>query len=162
MRVYLLTVALRGPVNVPALGMKELSLLQPYVSLAESLGRFQAQLTDKAVSEVRLEFAGEIVDVDATPVTRAFLAGLLRDGRARGNVVNALLIEEESGASKSRARTCARAPTSRPRSVRKSQPNKQRAVSRELSSVTVNNGAKDASRRSTAFTSKRRRKATCS
>src|ERR1051326_3028199 len=97
MRDYLLTGALRGAVNVPALGMKELSLLQPYVSLAESLGRFQAQLTDKAVSEVRLEFAGEIVDVDATPVTRAFLAGLLRDVSARVNVVNALLIAEERG-----------------------------------------------------------------
>src|ERR1044072_6979564 len=95
MRDYLLTGALRGAVNVPALGMKELSLLQPYVSLAESLGRFQAQLTDKAVSEVRLEFAGEIVDVDATPVTRAFLAGLLRDVSARVNVANALLIAEE-------------------------------------------------------------------
>src|SRR4026209_2055643 len=44
MRDFLLTGALRGAVNVPALGMKELSLLQPYVALAESLGRFQAQL----------------------------------------------------------------------------------------------------------------------
>jgi D-3-phosphoglycerate dehydrogenase len=77
--------------------MKELSLLQPYVALAESLGRFQAQLVDGAVSGVRLEFAGEIVDVDATPVTRAFLAGLLRDVSARVNVVNAFLIAEERG-----------------------------------------------------------------
>jgi len=97
MRDFLLTGALRGAVNVPALGMKELSLMQPYVSLAESLGRFQAQLVDKAVSEVRIQFAGEIVDVDATPVTRAFLAGLLRDVSARVNVVNAFLIAEERG-----------------------------------------------------------------
>src|SRR5690349_23453678 len=97
MRDYLLTGALRRAVNVPALGVKELSLLQPYVSLAESLGRFQAQLVDKAVSAVRIEFAGEIVDVDATPVTRAFLAGLLRDVSARVNVVNAFLIAEERG-----------------------------------------------------------------
>jgi D-3-phosphoglycerate dehydrogenase len=88
MRDFLLTGALRGAVNVPALGMKELSLLQPYVLLAESLGRFQ---------EVRLEFAGEIVEVDATPVTRAFLAGLLRDVSARVNVVNAFLIADERG-----------------------------------------------------------------
>jgi D-3-phosphoglycerate dehydrogenase len=97
MRDFLMTGALRGAVNVPALGMKELSLLQPYVELGESLGRFQAQLVDRAVSEVRLEFAGEIVDVDATPVTRAFLAGLLRDVSARVNVVNAFLIAEERG-----------------------------------------------------------------
>ncbi|HEY3581876.1 MAG TPA: phosphoglycerate dehydrogenase, partial [Pyrinomonadaceae bacterium] len=97
MRDFLLTGALRGAVNVPAIGMKELSVLQPYVSLAESLGRFQAQLVDKPVSEVRIQFAGEIVNVDATPVTRAFVAGLLRDVSARVNVVNAFLIAEERG-----------------------------------------------------------------
>ena len=97
MRDYLLTGVLRGAVNVPAIGVKEFNLVQPYVELAESLGRFQAQLVDKPVSEVRIEFAGEIVDMDAAPVTRAFLAGLLRDVSARVNVVNAFLIAEERG-----------------------------------------------------------------
>jgi D-3-phosphoglycerate dehydrogenase len=99
MRDYLLHGTLRGAVNVPALGTKELALLQPYLLLAESLGRFQAQLADSAVREVRLEFAGELVDVDAAPVTRAFLAGLLRDVSARVNLVNAFLIAEERGIS---------------------------------------------------------------
>lgn len=97
MRDYLLTGALRGAVNMPALGATELTTLQPYLLLAESLGRFQAQLVDTAVREVRLEFAGELVDVDAAPVTRAFLAGLLRDVSARVNVVNAFLIADERG-----------------------------------------------------------------
>jgi D-3-phosphoglycerate dehydrogenase / 2-oxoglutarate reductase len=97
MRDYLLTGALRGAVNVPMVGLKELGLMQPYILLAERLGRFQAQLVDKPVSEVRIEFAGEIVDVDAAPVTRAFLSGLLRDVSARVNVVNAFLIAEERG-----------------------------------------------------------------
>jgi D-3-phosphoglycerate dehydrogenase len=95
MRDYLLTGALRGAVNVPALGAKELTVLQPYLSLAESLGRFQAQLVDSAVGEVRIEFAGELVEIDAAPVNRAFLAGLLRDVSARVNVVNAFVIAEE-------------------------------------------------------------------
>ena len=97
MRDYLLTGALRGAVNVPMVGLKELNLMQPYVALAEKIGRFQAQLVDKPVSEVRIQFAGEIVDVDAAPVTRAFLSGLLRDVSARVNVVNAFLIAEERG-----------------------------------------------------------------
>ncbi|HYE66024.1 MAG TPA: phosphoglycerate dehydrogenase [Pyrinomonadaceae bacterium] len=97
MRDYLLTGALRGAVNVPALGTQELNALQPYIALAESLGRFQAQLVDEAVREVRLEYAGEVAEMDAEPVTRAFLAGLLRDMSARVNVVNALLIAEERG-----------------------------------------------------------------
>jgi D-3-phosphoglycerate dehydrogenase / 2-oxoglutarate reductase len=97
MRDYLLTGALRGAVNVPALNAKELSTLRPYLALAESLGRFQTQLVDSAVREVRLEFAGELVEVDAAPVTRAFLAGLLRDVSARVNIVNSFVIAEERG-----------------------------------------------------------------
>ena len=97
MRDYLTTGALRGAVNVPALGAKELHALQPFIELAESLGRFQAQLVDSAVHAVELKYAGEIVDFDAAPVTRAFLAGLLRDVSARVNVVNAFLIAEERG-----------------------------------------------------------------
>ncbi|HXD34660.1 MAG TPA: phosphoglycerate dehydrogenase [Pyrinomonadaceae bacterium] len=97
MRDYLVSGALRGAVNVPALGAKELNALQPYITLAESMGRFQAQLVDSAVREVRLEFAGEIVDFDAAPVTRSFFAGLLRDVSSRVNLVNAFLIAEERG-----------------------------------------------------------------
>lgn len=99
MRDYLLTGALRGAVNVPALGAKELNALQPYVKLADSLGRFQAQMVDEAVREVRLEYAGEVAALDAAPVTRAFLAGLLRHVSARVNIVNAFLIAEERGIS---------------------------------------------------------------
>lgn len=97
MRDFLLTGALRGAVNVPAISVKEFNLMQPYVALAESLGRFQAQLVQQAVNEVRIEFAGEVVDLDATPATRAFVAGFLRDVSARVNVVNAFLIADERG-----------------------------------------------------------------
>jgi D-3-phosphoglycerate dehydrogenase len=99
MRDYLASGALRGAVNVPSLGTKELALLKPYMDLAEKLGRFQAQLVDSAVREVKLEFAGEIADLNAAPVTRSFLAGLLRDVSARVNAVNAFLIAEERGIS---------------------------------------------------------------
>jgi D-3-phosphoglycerate dehydrogenase len=97
MRDYFQTGALRGAVNAPSLGAQELNVLQPYLTLAERLGRFQAQLVDEAVREVRIEYAGEIAEMDAAPVTRAFLAGLLRDMSARVNVVNAFLIAEERG-----------------------------------------------------------------
>ncbi len=97
MRDYLLTGALRGAVNVPSIGAKELDVLQPYLELAKGLGHFQAQLVDSAVREVHLEYSGEIVDLDAAPVTRSFLAGLLRTISARVNIINAFLIAEERG-----------------------------------------------------------------
>ena len=76
-----------------------MAVLRAYIELAEKLGRFQAQLVDSAVREVKLEFAGDIVELNAAPVTRSFLAGLLRDVSARVNAVNAFLIAEERGIS---------------------------------------------------------------
>jgi D-3-phosphoglycerate dehydrogenase len=98
MRDYLLTGTLRGAVNAPSMAAAEVEALQPFIDLAEKLGRFQAQILEgSAISAARLEYTGELADRDAAPVTRAFLAGLLRDVSARVNVVNALLIAEERG-----------------------------------------------------------------
>src|ERR671926_604999 len=97
MRDFFLTGAVRGAVNLPAVGAQELKALEPYLHLAERLGRFQAQLVDEPVRSVEIEYAGEAAGLDAAPVTRAFLAGLLRNMSARVNVVNALLIAEERG-----------------------------------------------------------------
>ncbi|HEX6624500.1 MAG TPA: phosphoglycerate dehydrogenase [Pyrinomonadaceae bacterium] len=97
MRDFFLTGALRGAVNVPAVGAQELTALQPYIELAARLGRFVAQLVDDPVREVAIEYAGEVAGMDAAPVTRAFLAGLLKNMSARVNAVNALLIAGERG-----------------------------------------------------------------
>jgi D-3-phosphoglycerate dehydrogenase len=99
MRDFFLTGAVRGAVNTPAVGAQELKALEPYINLAERLGRFQAQLVDEAVRGVEIEYAGEAAALDAAPVTRSFLAGLLRNMSARVNVVNAMLIAEERGIS---------------------------------------------------------------
>jgi D-3-phosphoglycerate dehydrogenase / 2-oxoglutarate reductase len=98
MRDYLETGTLRGAVNAPSMAASELAALQPFIDLAEKLGRFQAQImSENPISEVKLEYAGELAEKDAAPVTRAFLAGLLRDVSARVNVVNAMHIAEERG-----------------------------------------------------------------
>jgi D-3-phosphoglycerate dehydrogenase len=99
MRDFFLTGAVRGAVNLPAVGAQELKALEPYLHLAERLGRFQAQLVDEPVRAVEMEYGGEAAGLDAAPVTRAFLAGLLRNMSARVNVVNASLIAEERGIS---------------------------------------------------------------
>ncbi|HEX8722490.1 MAG TPA: phosphoglycerate dehydrogenase [Pyrinomonadaceae bacterium] len=99
MRDFFLTGAVRGAVNVPAVGAQELKALGPYLDLAERLGRFQAQLVDEPLRSVELEYAGEAAAFDSAPVTRSFLAGLLRGMSARVNLVNALVIAEERGIS---------------------------------------------------------------
>jgi D-3-phosphoglycerate dehydrogenase len=98
MRDFLLSGELRNAVNAPSLAAKDLEALQPFIDLGEKLGRFQAQImNENPLSEVKIEFSGELARKDAAPITRAFLAGLLKDVSARVNVVNALHIAEERG-----------------------------------------------------------------
>ncbi len=98
MRDYLLTGELRNAVNAPSLAATELEALQPYINLAEQLGRFQNQvMKDEAINEVTIEYSGDLAEKDGNPITRAFLAGLLENVSARVNVVNALHIAEERG-----------------------------------------------------------------
>jgi len=97
MRDFFQTGAVRGAVNIPAVGALELKALQPYIGLAERLGRFQAQLVGGPVREVEIEYAGEAAEIDGGPVTRSFLAGLLKSMSARVNVVNAFHIAGERG-----------------------------------------------------------------
>ena len=77
------------------LGTKELALLRPYIELGEKLGRFQAQLVDSAVREVRIEFAGELVDVDARQSLAHFWRACCATS-ARVNAVNAFLIRRRT------------------------------------------------------------------
>lgn len=98
MRDLLIDGVLRGAVNAPAIEPAEAEALRPFMELGERLGRFQAQITDNSsIAEIRLEYAGELADKTTAPITRAFLAGLLRDVSARVNAVNASLIAEERG-----------------------------------------------------------------
>lgn len=98
MRDFLLFGELRNAVNAPSLAAKELEVFLPFIELAEKLGRFQAQIiSDNPISEVRIEFSGELGEKDAAPVLRAFFAGLLKDVSARVNAVNAMHIAEERG-----------------------------------------------------------------
>ena len=98
MRDYLLDrrVARRGECS-GAGQRKSWRLLRPYIELAESSAAFRPNWLTAPCAKCKLEFAGEMVELNAAPVTRSFLAGLLRDVSARVNAVNAFLIAEERG-----------------------------------------------------------------
>ncbi|MGI8787446.1 MAG: phosphoglycerate dehydrogenase [Pyrinomonadaceae bacterium] len=98
MRDFLISGELRNAVNAPSLAAKDLEAFQPFIELGEKLGRFQAQImNENPIAAVTIEYAGELAEKAAAPVTRAFLAGLLKDVSARVNVVNALHIADERG-----------------------------------------------------------------
>jgi D-3-phosphoglycerate dehydrogenase len=94
---YLLDGSIVGAVNVPAVTAEALQSVGPYITLGEKLGNFQAQFFNQPVSEVQIDYSGEVAQMDVRPITQAVLTGLLKSVSARVNQVNASLIAGERG-----------------------------------------------------------------
>jgi D-3-phosphoglycerate dehydrogenase len=96
---FLLHNVTRDPVNVPSISGELLEILRPFLTLAEKLGRLQAQLLTEAPMELTVEYAGEIAATDVQPVTIAVLHGLLNRlmESSSVNYVNAREIARERG-----------------------------------------------------------------
>ncbi|MDH7570126.1 MAG: phosphoglycerate dehydrogenase [Armatimonadota bacterium] len=87
----------RSAVNMPSLSADALGRLQPYLRLAEKLGRLQAQVTRGRVCRVDVTYSGELADFETGPLTRAVLKGLLEPAVSGVNYVNAPVIAESRG-----------------------------------------------------------------
>jgi len=89
---------IQNAVNFPALTAKQLTILQPYLTIGEKLGSFLAQISPDAPQEVNVEYSGEIVEYDVTAATAAVLRGLLSPVlESPVNYVNAPFIARERG-----------------------------------------------------------------
>ena len=88
----------RGAVNVPSVAPEVLPQLQPYLLLAERMGRFQAQLLDGGLKSVTVEYVGEVSQLGLAPITVAVLKGLLSPILEDViNFVNAPIVAKERG-----------------------------------------------------------------
>jgi D-3-phosphoglycerate dehydrogenase / 2-oxoglutarate reductase len=76
-RDYFLQGTVRNAVNLPAMGAEEYRELEPYILLSEKLGKFISQLAEEAVKELKITYAGDISQKNATPLTLAALKGFL-------------------------------------------------------------------------------------
>jgi len=94
---FLSTGTIAGAVNVPAVSAEALQTIQPYLTLGEKLGSFQAQYFTQPVGEVQINYNGEVAELDVRPITQAILTGLLKGVSSRVNQVNASVIAEERG-----------------------------------------------------------------
>jgi len=105
---YLLHGIIRNTVNVPAVSPEMVSVLRPYLALAERLGSLYSQMYKEPIKEVVLDYTGELAEYDTRPLTVAALKGLLTPIREAQSVnyINAPVIAEELGIriSESRAR----------------------------------------------------------
>ena len=74
---YLLHGTIMNAVNAPSVSRETLAQLRPYLTLAEALGSFQAQLTEGAITAVTVSYVGEVSKLDTKPLTHSILKGLL-------------------------------------------------------------------------------------
>jgi D-3-phosphoglycerate dehydrogenase len=94
---FLATGAIAGAVNIASVTAESLETVGPYIALGERLGVFQSQFFNQPVSEVQINYSGEVADLDTRPITQAILTGLLKSVSARVNQVNASHIAAERG-----------------------------------------------------------------
>jgi D-3-phosphoglycerate dehydrogenase len=88
----------RTAVNVTPVRAEALAALQPYITLAERIGRLQAQLAEGRLLDLEVTYSGEIADLDVSVVTRSFLVGILQPALEEPvNLVNAPLLAETRG-----------------------------------------------------------------
>jgi len=89
----------RNAVNVPAVSIEELKVLEPFFKLAEGMGTTLAQLIDGNITRVRVEYSGEeLQDANTKAVTVAMLKGILEHASPeRVNYVNAEFLAKERG-----------------------------------------------------------------
>jgi D-3-phosphoglycerate dehydrogenase len=97
-RDFLVTGAVANAVNVPTVSAEQAGVLTPYIDLARKIGSLHKQLAGRAPREVRIEYQGEIAEMDCRPLTASVLMGLLADAvESPVNTVNAPFIAKERG-----------------------------------------------------------------
>jgi D-3-phosphoglycerate dehydrogenase len=87
-----------GAVNAPLRVAGEIEVIEPYLKLAETLGRAMTQLTEARLETVELTYSGELAAHDVTPLTAAAIKGLLAPvTEQRVNLINARLVARSRG-----------------------------------------------------------------
>ncbi len=85
-------------VNVPSVTGELLKKLQPYLYLAERIGKMHTFLASGPIKEITIEYAGNFLDLDLKPVTLAMVRGILTPQvKYEVNSVNATSLAEEMG-----------------------------------------------------------------
>ena len=85
-------------VNLPSLPSMELKEIDPYLKLAEQMGKIYYQIEKEPIHLVEIEYAGDISKKSTEIITRCFLKGILEPVVGeKVNYVNSVLIAQNHG-----------------------------------------------------------------
>jgi len=88
----------RNSVNVPPVSAEWMNRLGHYLTLAERMGQFQAQLVEGGVEKLYINYRGEIAEENIDPLNRSILKGFLSVIVGESvNFVNAPSLAKERG-----------------------------------------------------------------
>ncbi len=94
---YLMTGEITNALNFPSISAEEAPKLTPFVKLAEMLGSFAGQLTETAINGIRIEYEGEVADLNTKPMTAAAITGVLKPLLGDVNMVSAPVLAKDRG-----------------------------------------------------------------
>lgn len=94
---YLLTGAVTNALNMPSISAEEAPRLKPFVTLADQLGSFAGQLTETGLKGIRIEYEGDVAEMNTKALTSAAIAGVLRPLLQDINMVSAPVAARERG-----------------------------------------------------------------
>jgi len=95
---YFVDGIIQNAVNLPMVSSEVLDRIRPYMELAERIGSFQGQLVNGGISQINIQYSGEIINYDIKLLTLSLLKGLLsRILQREINLVNAPFIAKERG-----------------------------------------------------------------
>jgi len=91
-------------INMPAISPETLAVMEPYMKLAETMGRLLGQLGEARFDELEIVYGGTIGEKDIRPVTISAIKGLLEATGNMANFVNAPALLKERGVKLTEAR----------------------------------------------------------
>jgi len=95
---YLQNGLIRNAVNMPSMSRKMIEQIQPYMRLAERLGRFLSMYFQGNVRHLKISYGGDLRELELAPVTNAAQKGFLERALAdEVNLVNAPVIMRNRG-----------------------------------------------------------------
>ena len=94
---YLMSGEITNALNFPSISAEEAPKLTPFVNLSEMLGSFAGQLTETAITGIRIEYEGDVANLNTKPMTAAAITGVLKPLLGDVNMVSAPVLAKDRG-----------------------------------------------------------------
>ena len=89
--------SIRNAVNMPSIDEETLKQIKPYLDLGSDLGQLASQLVEGPITQVKVQYNGDVSNLNVEPITICVLKGLLTRSLEGVNMVNAPFIAKERG-----------------------------------------------------------------